>query len=327
MQKEFEKEQKYLKTTNKTIDTLIETNNQTIFARKAELDECNQDILNKPSGDEVLKFLYENQTKLENIINNLSSDNYKLKKIRYSPYFAKIDIKDDFENNMYYIGTKNIMQNANLVVLDWRAPICSLFYDAQIGKSSYNSPNGKIDVELINKRQFKIENGQLIKYYDITNEFCDDMLLESLANTTSTYMKNIVATLQKEQNQIIRENTNSSVIVNGIAGSGKTSIGMHRIAYLLFQNRETLNKDNFLIISPNELFTEYISHLLPELCEDNVSSTSIVGIFNRQIDKLGRGQNKQQLIHAILSKQETRYEECKYKYTLDFLEKLNLFFV
>lgn len=195
----------------------------------------------------------------------------------------------------------------------------------KIGKSSYNSPNGKIDVELINKRQFKIENGQLIKYYDISNEFCDDMLLESLSNTTSTYMKNIVATLQKEQNQIIRESINSSVIVNGIAGSGKTSIGMHRLAYLLFRNRETLNKDNFLIISPNELFTEYISHLLPELGEDNVGSTSVVGIFNRQIYKLGRGQDKQQLIHAVLNGQETRYEECKYKYTLDFLEKLNHF--
>lgn len=325
MQKEFAIEQKYLKETKKIIDSLIETNNQSFFACKSELDECNKDILNKPAGDEVLKFLYDKQTKLENIINNLSNDNYKLKKIKYSPYFGKIDIKDEFENNVYYIGTKNIMQKSNLVVLDWRAPICSLFYDAKIGKTSYIAPNGKIEVELINKRQFKIENGQLIKFYDISNEFCDDMLLESLSNTTSAYMKNIVSTLQQEQNQIIREDTNTSVIVNGIAGSGKTSIGMHRIAYLLFQNRENLNKDNFLIISPNELFTEYISHLLPELGEDNVGSTSVVGIFNRQIDKLGRGQDKQQLIHAILSGQKIRYKESKFKYTLEFLEKLKQF--
>lgn len=281
--------------------------------------------MDKTNAPEVRKFLSSELKNLENSINYLLSENYRYGKVKYSPYFAKINLIENGEILFYYIGTKNISSKDNLMVVDWRTPVCSLFYNSTTGNTSYNAPMGKIAVELLSKRQFKIENSTLLNFYDATNNYCDDMLRESLNKSTSAYMKNIVSTLQSEQDEIIRNPISSSVVVNGIAGSGKTSVGMHRIAYLLYSDRENLTSKNVLIISPNKLFTEYISHLLPELGEENVTTENIITIFNNLMNDVGMVKQKNLMVEDITAGNLKRLDECEKKYSHEFLTKLDNF--
>lgn len=323
--KEFEIEKEYLCNVEKTLDNLVFLNDNQIEKYKETYDRNQKDYMDKTNAPEVRKFLSSELKNLENSINYLLSENYRYGKVKYSPYFAKINLIENGENLFYYIGTKNISTKDNLMVVDWRTPVCSLFYNSTTGNTSYNAPMGKIEVELLSKRQFKIENSTLLNFYDATNNYCDDMLRESLNKSTSAYMKNIVSTLQSEQDEIIRNPISNSVVVNGIAGSGKTSVGMHRIAYLLYSDRENLTSKNVLIISPNKLFTEYISHLLPELGEENVTTENIITIFNNLMNDVGMVKQKNLMVEDITAGNLKRLDECEKKYSHEFLTKLDNF--
>ena len=322
---EFEIEKEYLFDVEKTLDNLVLLNDNQIKKYKETYDRNQKDYMDKTNAPEVRKFLSSELKNLENSINYLLSENYRYGKVKYSPYFAKINLIENGENLFYYIGTKNISSKDNLMVVDWRTPVCSLFYNSTTGNTFYTAPIGKIEVELLSKRQFKIENSTLLNFYDATNNYCDDMLRESLNKSTSAYMKNIVSTLQSEQDEIIRNPISNSVVVNGIAGSGKTSVGMHRIAYLLYSDRENLTSKNVLIISPNKLFTEYISHLLPELGEENVTTENIITIFNNLMNDVGMVKQKNLMVEDITSGNSKRLIECEKKYSHEFLTKLDEF--
>ena len=325
MMNDFKLESEYLLDVENNLQQIVDKNNSQIQIYEEEYKKDYIDYADKSTAPEVRKFLSGHLKQLASSIDYLNNENYRYGKVKYSPYFAKINLTEDNENLCYYIGTKNISSHEKLSVIDWRTPVCSLFYNSNLGKTSYIAPQGEIIVDLKSKRQFKIENAKLLNYYDIDDNYCDDMLRESLNQSSSPYMKNIVSTLQSEQDKIIREDVNTSVVVNGIAGSGKTSIGMHRIAYLLYRDRENLTSKNVLVISPNKLFTEYISHLLPELGEENVTTKNIITIFNECLQGIGFSKEKNVMIESIISGNEIRYNESAKKYKYDFFESLDEF--
>lgn len=192
-----------------------------------------------------------------------------------SAYFARVDFDDGNEVTPIYLGIASLKDGTNFYVYDWRAPICSPFYDSEIGESSYTLPDGTVvDGKVTLKRQYKIENDKIVEIFDTDTQVVDDVLAKILSTTGTTKMRNIVATIQKEQNKIIRKDDVDILAVQGPAGSGKTSVALHRIAYLLYADKENLNKTNMLILSPNETFSDYISDVLPQMGEDNVYQTT-----------------------------------------------------
>lgn len=206
----------------------------------------------------------------------LTKMNYyrKLLKLEYSPYFGRIDFKEDnLDTRKVYIGIANVEKDLNYIIYDWRSPIASLFYDYSKRKAKYTAPDGEIKGEILLKRQYKIEGKKLLRVFDNNLNIVDDMLQEVLSSSSSDKMKNIVNTIQQEQNEIIRNISNKNLIVQGIAGSGKTSVALHRIAFLLYKIKN-LKSSNVLIFSPNKIFSEYISNVLPELGEENTSETT-----------------------------------------------------
>ena len=178
------------------------------------------------------------------------------------------------QTNDYYIGTFNLTNGQELpLVCDWRAPVSTMYYDYEIGKAKYDAPCGEIKGEIKAKRQFKIKDSQMQMCFDSNLTIGDDILQQELANNASDKMKNIVATIQSEQNKVIRDES-PILFVQGVAGSGKTSIALHRVAYLLYKYREKYKSNDILILSPNDIFSEYISTVLPSLGEENILNTS-----------------------------------------------------
>ena len=184
------------------------------------------------------------------------------------PYFARIDFKDDvsLEENMCYIGKVGVTDfDQNTVTVDWRAPIASLYYDSNLGKTSYKAPEGIINGTLSLKRQYDIEKGKLISFNDVDTVANDDILRPYLSVNADNRLKNIVSSIQSEQNEVIRRNLTDNIIVQGVAGSGKTTVALHRIAYLAYNYREKLKSNQYMIIGPNKFFIKYISSVLPDL--------------------------------------------------------------
>lgn len=199
----------------------------------------------------------------------------KLCQIKNKPYFASIIFKDDKGKiyNIYLSLTYLKDANLNNILYDWRSPICSLFYDYEIGECQYQAPGGTYKGELKRKRQYKIEDNKLVGVFDNSLNIDDDVLQEVLATESSDKMKNVVNTIQQEQNKVIRNLEDNNLIVQGIAGSGKTTVALHRIAFLLYRLKN-LTSNNILIFSPNNIFTEYISDVLPSLGENNTLQTT-----------------------------------------------------
>ncbi len=190
-----------------------------------------------------------------------------IKKLYDKPYFARIDFVD--QNNIYekcYIGKIGLADEENkIITVDWRAPIASMYYDSNIGNASYDSPSGVINGTLQMKRQFNIENGKILSFQDVDDASNDEMLKPYLNASADNRLKNIVSTIQEEQNNIIRESINKNIIVQGVAGSGKTTVALHRIAYLVYNNIDKYKPEQYLVIGPNKFFINYISGVLPDL--------------------------------------------------------------
>jgi DNA helicase-2/ATP-dependent DNA helicase PcrA len=266
------KELKYLEDTIKVIK-------EEIGQSDVDLKHYNENLYqmqkyaweNASTVDEHEKEYFRREMGLEDALELMEyRKNVVLKKMLNNPYFARID----FNNKKVYIGIKNVMdEKYNNYVYDWRAPISNLYYDFELGDAFYNAPEGVIEGKITLKRQYKIENGTLVYMFDNSINIEDDLLKDVLSKNTSEKMRNIVNTIQKEQNKVIRNTENEVLIVEGPAGSGKTSVALHRVAYLLYKFREQLKSKEILIFSPNKIFTEYISNVLPELGESNALST------------------------------------------------------
>lgn len=212
-----------------------------------------------------------------------------LEKMIKSPYFARIDFKFDDEDEFekIYIGRSSLRKNSyqEMYVYDWRSPIASVFYRFMTGEAFYDVPCGRVTGELNLKRQYEIKNGILEYFFDSDVQIVDEFLRQLLSQNTTAKMKAIVETIQHEQDVVIRDMENDLLMVQGVAGSGKTSIALHRAAYLMYQGLQTkLSANNIMIISPNSIFEQYISNVLPELGEDNVISSVFEDILSELLN-------------------------------------------
>jgi len=266
---------------------------------RGKISELGQELYDR--DDKVLefkKFMWNNRSDMDPTeMKSLMSDNdieislmmnkgeylQKLFKIQNNPYFGSIIFDDGKEVDEVYIGITHVLDNKNkYYVHDWRSPICSLFYDYEVGPCSYIAPMGKIEGNINRKRQYTIKDMKLLHIFDNNINIDDELLQEVLANESNDKMKNIVNTIQMEQNKVIRNTDDRNLIVQGIAGSGKTSVALHRIAFLLYKIND-LRSNNVLIFSPNKVFSEYISNVLPELGEDNTMQTTINDFLDMEI--------------------------------------------
>ncbi|MGG4091140.1 RNA polymerase recycling motor HelD [Paenibacillus lautus] len=213
----------------------------------------------------------------------------KYRKLVESPYFGRIDFQEDgtTETETIYLGTGSFLDEhmETFLVYDWRAPISSLYYDGAPGPTQYETPSGTVKGEMLLKRQFVIHDGEIKVLFDTGVTIGDELLQQVLSHSADDRMKSIVATIQKEQNAVIRNDKTRMLIVQGAAGSGKTSAALQRVAYLLYKYRETLRADQMILFSPNPLFNSYVSTVLPELGEDNMQQTTFQSYLEHRLGK------------------------------------------
>ena len=256
----------------------------------------------------------------------------QLYRLKNSPYFGRIDFHEDGEKtkDRIYIGVASLMDehDEEFLIYDWRAPISSLYYDYSPGRAAYNTPSGMIEGTMELKRQFIIKEAQLKGMFDTGVTIGDSMLQEVLGGNANTQMKSIVATIQKEQNHIIRNERSKYLIVQGVAGSGKTSAALQRVAYLLYRYRNTLSSDNIMLFSPNPLFNSYVATVLPELGEENMEQTTYQQYL---ISRLGRQFNVEdpfsQMEYTLTAMREEGYETrmnaIRYKSSMEYKELID----
>ncbi len=254
----------------------------------AQINQIQMDLNNKAS---IYKFSYEKVG--------------SLKRLYKSPYFGRIDFLEQGEKaaEKIYIGMSSLTTDdtMDMLIYDWRAPISGMFYDFETGSSSYLCPAGLIEGQMLLKRQYRIENSDIVYMFDSSLIINDSMLQEILGKSTDNRMRTIVTSIQKEQNTVIRNSQNRILIVEGPAGSGKTSIALHRAAYLLYRYRETISSENMLIFSPNHVFEDYISQVLPELGEENIRRSTFADYFGNAFAAGCQTETMNQQMEYILS--------------------------
>ena len=255
-----------------------------------------------------------------------------LLKLKDNSYFGRIDFiyeNEDVPETLYIgLGSLKKSDSVDNVIYDWRAPVSSMFYDFDKGFAYYEAPGGRIEGTLVKKRQLKVRKGQLEYALDSDVKIDDEILQKELSSNGSVKMRNIVATIQREQNSIVRNQSALIMVVQGVAGSGKTSIALHRIAYLLYQNRNNLSSSEVLIISPNRIFADYISNVLPELGEQNISEVSFDEIAAHELDGITKYETKYQQLEYIVNcdkKNNKRIKEIRFKNSYAFVNEMKVF--
>ena len=251
-------------------------------------------------------------------INNLRIEN--LKKSEQRPYFARIDFKENQEENInkIYIGKVGVFDTkSQVLVTDWRAPIASVYYDSNIGSVKYEAPVGIIEGELSLKRQLVIEDGKLQSIFDVDSVSDDELLKPYLGVSAESRLKNIVASIQKEQNDIIRAILYKNVIVQGVAGSGKTTVALHRIAYLIYNYSKKFKPNQFMVIGPNNFFIKYISNVLPDLDVGNAYQSTFTKLAEKFIDEKFEINDASQSLIEIVNGKEILLSS-KYKLSLEY---------
>ncbi len=241
-----------------------------------------------------------------------------------TPYFARIDFtfEKDGKLQTIYIGKNGIMQNTNIIVTDWRAPISSLYYDSEVGHCSFTSPEGEVSGNLELKRQYEINSGNLISYYDVDLVSTDALLQKYLNSNNDARLKSIVSTIQKEQNEVIRRKLFDNLIIQGVAGSGKTTVALHRIAYLVYNYRDSIKQNQYLVIGPNPVFIKYISSVLPELDVSSVKQCTFEDFAQNYIgEEININSSDKKVTKSIAGKIDNDIDKfkssMKYKAMLD----------
>ncbi len=275
---------------------------------------------------------YDNQQALFRQM-NANEEQFRLrkrfKKMQDSPFFGRVDFRydGDEEAETFYIGIGNLSEGAGSLplVYDWRAPVSGLFYDYDKGPASYEAPSGIFEGEVTSKWQYKIRKGKMLYEFESDVKIDDEILGAELGSNGEVQLKNIVRTIQKEQNEIIRNTKDKIMVIQGAAGSGKTSVALHRIAYLLYYDRENLKSSNVLILSPNGVFADYISHILPELGEENIREMSFDLFAYRELKEIvGDCEDRYDQIERTVLNPKIQ-EICREKQSPEFVSKLDGF--
>ena len=285
---EFERERNYLNKTVSLIRKKISKLGQELFdddSKALEFKKLIWDTHTEMDPNEMRSMMAESDLQVS-IMQSKGNYLQRLFRIQNKPYFGSIRFKEEGseEEDNIYIGITHVEDKLDYYVHDWRSPICSMFYDYETGPASYKAPSGIIKGNIIKKRQYIIEDAELKHIFDNDLNISDSLLQEVLAEESSDKMKNIVNTIQEEQNKVIRNTEDKNLIVEGIAGSGKTSVALHRIAFLLYRI-PNLTSSNVVVFTPNKVFSEYISNVLPELGEDNTYDMTFYDLLCQNINE------------------------------------------
>lgn len=291
------------------------------------------------------EILNEKELDLKKIFNDFSGDREELwriadrKKLHISnlktslnkPYFARIDFtsEEDGKTSSIYIGKNGVTKDTDIVVTDWRAPISSLYYDAEVGDCSFEAPDGTIKGNMSLKRQYEIENGKLQDYFDVDLVSQDSLLQKYLNSNNDARLKSIVSTIQKEQNDVIRRKISDNIIIQGVAGSGKTTIALHRIAYLVYNYIKNINQNQYLVVGPNSVFLKYIKSVLPDLDVDGVKQCTYEEFVKNYIgEDININDSDKKVIESISGKKEHDVDKfkCSIKYQKMLEQFMNLYF-
>lgn len=314
---DYKDEAAYLERTQQVLSRTLAQEKAAVSGQYEEVLEAKREFLDNAMAG---KYLDANQY-LESIQMKSSTQYATAQRIqRYeaslnSPYFARVDFKESgYPVEKIYIGLHSVSDEDSYetFVYDWRAPISSIFYRYELGPAEYSAPMGMIRGEISKKRQYEIKNGELCYYFDSSINIQDEILRDVLSHNASPQMKTIVETIQRQQDEIIRDTEHELLMVQGVAGSGKTSVALHRIAYLMYQGlNQSLSAQNVLILSPNALFGRYIANVLPELGEEAILSLTFEDIFRRSVHWAGELESKNDFLEALTSPLSSEEKEAR----------------
>lgn len=323
---EFERERNYLNKTVSLIRKKISKLGQELFdddSKVLEFKKLIWDTHTEMDPNEMRSMMAESDLQVS-IMQSKGNYLQRLFRIQNKPYFGSIRFKEDGneEEDNIYIGITHVEDKLDYYVHDWRSPICSMFYDYETGPASYKAPSGIIKGNITKKRQYIIEDAELKHIFDNDLNISDSLLQEELAEESSDKMKNIVNTIQEEQNKVIRNTEDKNLIVEGIAGSGKTSVALHRIAFLLYRI-PNLTSSNVVVFTPNKVFSEYISNVLPELGEDNTYDMTFYDLLCQNINEYKDIENFTDFISRYYKGNVDNYDMVKYKQSDEIIKDID----
>lgn len=274
--------------------------------------------------DKVMEYFDHERYVKEEMYRTIDKKLAEFTKLKESPYFGKVNFQDNGYAEQIYVGRYGLTPEGNFdaAIVDWRAPVASLFYKGTLGETSYKSPAGEVLVDILARRQIMIKKGKLEGFFDSDIDVKDDILQMILSSNAGEKLKDIVMTIQKEQDEIIREERMKVVVVNGVAGSGKTTIALHRVAYLLYNFREQLG-DKVLILGPNDIFIDYIGEVLPTLGESNVNQQTFAHFVINEIGLNEPVIDFTAYLEEVLKGNEEVINEIKYKAGEGFISVLD----
>lgn len=280
----------------------------------------------KDDEDKLIEYFDHERYVKEQAFTTIDKKLKELTILKESPYFGRVTFNDlEFDQkDTLYVGRFGVTPEGSYepVIVDWRAPVASLFYHGSLGGASYTSPDGPIKCDIEGRRQIIVKKGELKGVFDSAIDVKDDILQMVLSNNSSDKLKDVIMTIQQEQDEIIRKERTSNIVVNGVAGSGKTTIALHRVAYLLYNYRKEL-EDKVLILGPNGIFMEYISQVLPSLGEVGVKQETFASFALKEMDSELYIMSFDKYLEKILSEDKEFIEDAKYKNSYEIIEDLD----
>ena len=321
---EFEREKNYLNKTVSLVRKKISKLGQELYdddSKVLEFKKLIWDTHAEMDPTEMRNMMAESDLQLT-IMQSKGNYLQRLFRVQNKPYFGSIRFKDNEGEEDIYIGITHVEDKLNYYVHDWRSPICSMFYDFETGPAYYKAPAGIIKGENTRKRQYIIEDAELKNIFDNDLNISDSLLQEVLAEESSDKMKNIVNTIQEEQNKVIRNTKDKNLIVEGIAGSGKTSVALHRIAFLLYRI-PNLTSNNVVVFTPNKVFSEYISNVLPELGEENTYDMTFYDLLCQNINEYKDIENFTDFISRYYKDNISDFNLIKYKQSDEIINDID----
>ncbi|MEX1211334.1 MAG: UvrD-helicase domain-containing protein [Balneolaceae bacterium] len=322
-------EQAYLETVIEKLEDAYQSVNQQVSKTSKDLQEQKNYLYENKTGMDAAEKAAVKQSVNMQAISGEAAVAYKqrLLKLMASPYFGRIDFTEDEPVNAdpIYIGIHSFFdeeENENLIH-DWRAPVSGMFYDFEPGKAFFTTPSGTREGKIVRKRQYRITDGEMEMMLESDLYIRDDVLQKELSRSADDKMKNIVATIQRDQNAIIRDETSPVLIIQGVAGSGKTSIALHRIAFLLYRFKDTIQSRDIMIISPNKVFSDYISNVLPELGEETIPEMEMETLARQILNDKYTFQSFFEQVNELLENHNPEFiKRMEFKSTSAFLGKL-----
>ncbi len=327
----------YLELVTRKLDRRIGELSAVILETQRDIDGMNEYYWENYT--EMDQYGYEDFDNRRALLTQISANEHnlemlhRLRKMKDSPFFGSVEFlyDGDDEAEVFYIGIGNFAeQTGNTpLIYDWRAPVGGLFYDFDKGKAFYRAPGGMIEGEILSKWQYKIRSGKMVYEFESDVKIDDDILKRELGMNGDVQLKSIVSTIQREQNAIIRNTKDHILAIQGAAGSGKTSIALHRIAYLLYHDRERLKSSNVLILSPNSVFSDYISHILPELGEEHIREMSFDLFAYHELKNLVADceDRYHHIENRILQGDDGAKERYQWKQSREYVEAVESFLV